>query len=72
MCEIMELYAKYLSIFTSFDVSLALLEALDYTNSFKLTLEVITHKPKKVTQMHGEGVQSHPSPQLLAPFIRVT
>ena len=34
ICEIMELYAKYLSIFTSFDVS----PALDYT---KFTLEDI-------------------------------
>ena len=33
----MELYAKYLSIFVSFYVSPALLGALDYTNSFKLT-----------------------------------
>ena len=37
ICEIMELYAKYLSIFISFYVSPALLGALYYTNSFKLT-----------------------------------
>ena len=50
----MELYAKYLSIFTSFYVSPALLDALDYTNSFKLTLEGISLK--KVTRRHkGEG-----------------
>ena len=32
----MKLYAKYLSTLTSFYVSAALLEALDYTNSFKV------------------------------------
>ena len=40
----MELYAKCLSIFVSFYVSPALFEALDYTNSFKLTLEGISLK----------------------------
>ena len=34
-CEIMKLYAKYLSTLTSFYVSAALLEALDYTNSLR-------------------------------------
>ena len=33
----MEWYAKYLSILTSFYVHPALLGALDYMNSFKLT-----------------------------------
>ena len=33
----MELYAKYLSIFISFYVSLALVGTLYHTNSFKLT-----------------------------------
>ena len=52
----MELYAKYLSIFTSFYVSPALLEALDYTNSFKLTLEGIgLKKLHEGIRGRGEG-----------------
>ena len=37
ICEIMKLHANCLSIFTAFDVNPALLRALDYMNSFKLT-----------------------------------
>ena len=57
----MELYAKYLSIFTSFYVS----PALDYPNSFKFTLEGISLK-KLHEGNRGGGVvdQSDPSPPL--------
>ena len=50
ICEIMELYAKYLSIFTSFYVS----PALDYTISFKFTLEGISLK--KLHEGNSGGV----------------
>ena len=62
ICEIMELYAKYLSIFTSFYVSPALFEALDYTNSFKLTLEGIGLK-----KLH-EGIRGRGGVNRTPPF----
>ena len=56
--EIMQLCAKYLVIFTAFYISPALLEALDYTNSFKLTLEGISLK--KVHEGRGGGFNRTP------------
>ena len=58
ICEILELYAKYLSIFTSFYVSPALLEALNCTNSFKLTLEgiILNTLHKGIREEGGGGV----------------
>ena len=61
ICEIMQLCAKYLLIFTSFYISPALLEALDYTNSFKFTLEGISLKKVHEGGGGGGGVQSDPS-----------
>ena len=58
----MELHAKNLSIFTSFYVSPALLEALDFTNSFKLTLEGISSKRLLEGMGGGGGVEGSMGP----------
>ena len=64
----MQLCAKYSLIFTSFYISPALLEALDYTNSFKFTLEGISLKKVHEGGGGGGGVQSDPSSPLLTDY----